>query len=563
MELRVSGSPNLVEPQPVDHSDTDRPSRTRALPKKLDRLSESNLPFEVLAIVLYKSLPSVHVSEDGPSTSSESCRAYAAAVYSLRSVCARWRDVVDGTPLFWTLVCARMPTEVNSVFLSKSRQEGLMIHCSKPRDSPHEFLQLVNRHRDRWTTAMFEPSSAHRASIARYLTDPAPRLRRLKLVGGIWNSLEPQAPIHLLGGQTHDIRHLDLSQTQVQWFPNPFTGLKSLILREISFQGLTTQYIRDILATSPALEILDLGSIDILPAPIDTRSPPIHFTLLRHLRLGQMSAVIADCILRSIVIEPYSIATIHIGRLRGGPGFDLNGFLMGALPSLSPGYKHLNACCGGSHLQVTRVGTFIWTARSDRGHSFLFDVSNIRVLDGLTWIEQALGVDGPGIWVHLQLNDLASAATEAIPALKTSGAVTGLQLKLDPEEWLLDPLLSAFSGSEGDDSEASADTIPSFPVLRTIHFYEWGWSFDRIEQALQKRFSKRTAMTLPLPDLQVQISYSNYLWTCDGERMLRFDVMQRIKAIDGVRNVRIWTGGPEPGRLAVVWCESLCRAVWG
>lgn len=487
MELRVSGAPKAVEYQPVDHSYTDYPSRTRGLPKKLDRVAESSLPFEVLAVVLYKSLPSVHMSEDRPSTSSEPCRSYAAAVYSLRSVCARWRDVVNGTPLFWTVVCARMPTEVNSVFLSKSRQEGLNIHCSQPRNSPHEFLQLVNHHRDRWTTAMFGPSSAHRASMVRYFTDPAPRLRRLKLVGGIRDSLNPQAPIHLLGGQTHEIRHLDLSQTQIQWFPNPFTGLKSLILREISFEGLTTQYIRDILATSPTLEILDLGSIDILPAPTDTHSPPIHFTLLRHLRLGQMSAVIADRILRCIVVEPDFIATIHIGRLRGGPDLDVNGFLMEALPSLSPAYEHLNACCGGSHVQVTRVGAFIWTARSDKGHSFLFDVSNIRFLDGLTWIEQALGVNGPGIWVHLQLNDLASAATEAIPVIKTSGAVTGLQLKLDPEEWLLDALLGALSGSEGDDSDASADTIPSFPVLRTIHFYEWGWSLDSIEQALQKR----------------------------------------------------------------------------
>ncbi|KAG8907924.1 hypothetical protein FRC01_007533, partial [Tulasnella sp. 417] len=427
--------------------------------------------------------------------------------------------------------------EANSTFLSKSGRADLIVRCSEPLGSADEFLNLVNQHRHRWTTAVFKPSMAHMESMASYLTDPAPRLQRVKLDGGIWHHFNPRPPVHLLRGQTHNIRHLDLYGTRIQWLPNAFVGLKSLILAGISFEGLTTQYIRNLLAASPTLETLDLNSIEIRPSPTDNRSPSVHLTHLRHLRLIGMPTIVADRILRDIVVEPNLIASIQVQELQEEPGLDITSFLTEALPSLSSAYRRLNSRCRGSHLQVTRAGTFIWTARSNRGHSFLFYISHIRFLDGLRWIEQAVGADGPGVRVHLQLNDHASAAIDAVQGLKTSSIVTELRLKLDPEEWLLDCILDALSGSEsGDELDGSGGTIPSFPALHTVKFYEWGWSLDKIEEALGRRFAKRTAMALPLPNLSVQISYSEYLWTCGEERMLRFDTMKRVKEIEGIDN---------------------------
>ncbi|KAG8975416.1 hypothetical protein FRC05_005746 [Tulasnella sp. 425] len=557
MDFDIPKSPRLPERHPVCQPNRNCTSALDVVRKKSDHnwtLEEPTTPYELIVAILHLSLPPVYV-DDHEGWSPDPCPTYSVALHSLRSVCKWWRDVVDGTPFFWKVICSALPIEVNSTILLKSGQRHLVIHGLFHGPPQHEFMELANRHRHRWGTAAFQIPAAYAESAASYLTAPAPQLQSLVLSS---KPLEPPLNVyHLLGGQTHNIRHLKIYESQIEWLPNAFTGLRSLTLAQIS-QVLPTQYVLDILASSPSLEILALSSIVFDPSSIDARSPPSYFPLLRSLRLGAIGAMAVDSILRSLAVEPSVVASIHIDLPLQEPNFDVARFVKETLPAFSLVLNRLNASCGGSDLKFRRFGQSCrWAARNDAGHSFSFSLPQISLSTYLPWIEQAVGVGVPGGVVRLHFVRFPPTVTSVLPVLRPSRIITGMVLNPAVDTWCLDPLFEALSGLETiDGSHTTADTIPSFPALRTIRSTNWIWSLDRIEQALQRRFAKRASMGLNIPDLLVELSYPDDFWTCSSEGMLSFDTLQRIRAIDGVKDVRVRCSSAIEGILAVVWCEA-------
>ncbi|KAG8944558.1 hypothetical protein FRC04_001681 [Tulasnella sp. 424] len=566
MHFDIPKSPKLPERHPVGQPSRNSTSALDVVRKESDHnwtLEEPRIPYELIVAILHLSLPPAYV-DDHESPSPDPCPTYSITLYSLRSVCKWWRDVVDGTPFFWKVVCSALPTEVNSAILLKSGQRHLVIHCLLQEPPQHEFLELANRHRHRWGTAAFQIiPAAYAESVASYLAAPAPLLQSLVLSS---KAQPPQPVYHLFGGQTQNIRHLNIYGSRIEWLPNAFTGLRRLILAEISQGGLTTQYLLDILASSPSLEILDLSNIEFDPPPIDVRSPPTRFPLLRFLRLGAISAMAVDCILRSLAVEPSVVTRIHLSLSLDEPNFDAARFVTETLPAFSPVLNRLNASCGGSDLRFRFRQNFIWAAGNGAGHSFSFYLPLISLSTYLPWIEQAVGVGVPGVVVRLHFGHFPSTATAVLPVLRPSRIITGMVLNTVLDSWRLDPIFDALSGLETlDGSHTTADAIPSFPALRTIRFTDWMWSLDRIDQALERRFAKRTSMGLNIPDLLVELSYPDTIfWAYGSEGMLSFDTLQRIRAIDGVKDVRVECDSTtKDGMMAVVWCEASSQVVWG
>ncbi|KAG9040788.1 hypothetical protein FS837_000184 [Tulasnella sp. UAMH 9824] len=456
--------------------------------------------------------------------------------------------------------------EVNEALLLKSLQTHLLVHCIQSDEPPDEFLRLADRHRHRWATVVFQPSIFHGKKVASYLSEPAPRLQSLIISEVTGYMSDPLPNIRLLGGRTHNIRHLDIGATQIEWLPNAFIGLKGLILTSIWFEHLTVQYFLDVLAASPTLEFLELIDIKILPTPIEARSPPLHLTLLRSLCLSSVSTIAAECILRRITFDPHVINIIDIRLPHEEPESDQIRFLRETLPLYSPVYRQLNARCGPGYLQVDSVGSFIWKAKNNRGWSLAFGAPEIVFSDSLAWIEQVVGVNSPGVFVRLHPRFFNAIPDQVVPVLKVSRIVTGMEVNLKPEGAGRGIVLDAFSGLDaGEDVHTSTDSIPSFPALHTVHFRNWTWRLDGIGRDMERRFAKRIVMALPVPDLNVQISYSARVWAYGEERMISFDALQKIRRIEGVMDLRVGMDQeqPEPGLLAVVWCETLSCVVWG
>ncbi|KAG9030290.1 hypothetical protein FS837_003316, partial [Tulasnella sp. UAMH 9824] len=446
-----------------------------------------NLYYELLVAILHLSLPPVDVGDRGLSPS-DPCPQYVTALYSLRSICGLWRSLIDETPCFWSVVCAALPMEVNSAFFAKSGQSHLTVHCSEEA-RVDQFMELDKHHRNRWVTAAFQLPASYMATFSGYLGDPAPKLQSLTfLLPG--SPLDEAQHINLLGGETQNIRSLSFHQARIQWLPNAFTGLKRLILSEIRTQtgNLTSQYIVDILACSASLETLDLNGVDVLPTPIEGRSPPLHLPLLTALRLRAVHPLAADYILRCIIPEPGIVTQLHIELWHHELLFDPTRFLSETLPPYAALYKHVNARCDGSTLQASGVETLYWTAQNGKRYRFLFHVWCVGFLAGLQWMADALVDEWPGVCLRL---NLTPGIQTAFSASKTSRIVTGIEIPFlsdtNADRTRLDMALDAVSGLEsGDDLQTSEATAPSFPVLRAISFVNFMGGLDRIEQALQR-----------------------------------------------------------------------------
>lgn len=560
------------EPLRTQHAllrNTDDSFTTHAGQQSTDRrslLMIQSLPHELLAIVLHMSLLPLDLDGHRPYLP-DPCPKYLSSLHSLRYVCTTWRDLVDGTPYLWNVACAALPIAVNSALLAKSGQSHVVVHASEEAPILDEFMGLAIRHRSRWGAIALQLPSGYIGSVARYLADAAPQLQKITL------RLDPEdAPwtgpgINLLGGQAQNIRDLNIYAAPLQWLPNAFGGLRSLKLTFIETHtggGLPAQYIVDMLAYSPTLETLDLFGTEVIPTPIDAESPKSHLPLLKSLRLELVSVMGVDCILRRITVEPNVMTQLAIRLNPDEADFDYSRFLSETLAPFASAYQQLNKRCNGSNLALDQIGKFVWTGQYEERYFFTLNLS-IKVPDGISWLEQAVGVEGPGVFLPLYLDGLTNEeSAQAFTALQGPGIVTEISVYTGSSILGLDMMLDAISGRVGPHSDLG--TSPGFPALHTITLFNWAWNLDKLEKALKGRFSNRTAMVPSLPDLLIKILYPTSLWLKGIKRIPRFRTAQRIRRIKGVKGMRIENGLGEyamRGILAVVWCEVSSSVTWG
>lgn len=334
----------------------------------------------------------------------------------------------------------------------------------------------------------------------------------------------------------------------------------------------TVQHILDILACSPALEVLELTHTELVPTPIDTNSPKLRLPLLKSLTITAVFATPVEPILDRIAVDPDTVTRIDIHLYPDIQIFNASHFLTETLAPFAPVFRRLNKHCDGSTLEIRRREDFIWKSKSRRVHSFEFGLRGIGMQAFLPWLEQAVGTDDFGVSLLLDLPPIAPVDTRSVSTLGKSRIITGMEilLRFGPSLRGQDVVLDAVSRiEEAGDGQAGIVAIPSFPSLQTILFDGWTDSLDGIEETLRKRFAKRAMMKALLPDLLVEISYRpiNGRVANSSEGILAYDDTHRIRTIDGVRDFRIRDGEEywrrSAGILAVVWCESSSRAVWG
>lgn len=562
-------STGLIESRPENrHSQAPYPVQ-----KSADRnltVTIQSLPHELLVMVLKHSLPQVAL-DDKILLPSDPCPEYVDALYSLRSICGAWRYLVDGNTSFWKVVCSQLPMEVNSALIAKSGQSTLIVHRSDTRpDLVAEFMELANSQRTRWATALFQFSASDVDSVTCYLAEPAPQLQSLSLEGDPSLNADIETSISLLGGQTQNIRKLNIFATPIQWSSNPFTRLKSLQLRRVEFRdgGPTIQHILDILACSPALETFKLRRTELLPTPIDTHSPKLRLPLLQSLSLFAISATTVERILDRIAVDPDIVTQIDIYSIQDEHIFNESHFLTKTLPPFGPVFRRLNKHYEGSALEIHPGGDFTWRSKKSQGHYFQVRFQGIGIQASLPWLEQAVGIDDVGVSIHLDSPVSTVEHIEMLSTLDRSRIVTGVDVTFafgsSGRNAVLDAVLWI---KEANDGQAGMVAIPSFPSLRTIHIDNWAGSLDGIELALRKRFAKRAMMEVRLPNLLVKITYFTVRVANNSDGILHYDNTHRIREINGVRDFRIGDyvthAEREAGILAVVWCEASSRVVWG
>ncbi|KAG9029531.1 hypothetical protein FS837_003537 [Tulasnella sp. UAMH 9824] len=439
LEVLMASEP--LRTQHVVPRNTDKSFTIPASQQSTDRRSLfmiQSLPHELLAIVLHLSL--LPLDLDGHTFwSPDPCPKYLASLHSLRCVCAAWRDLVDGTPYLWNVVCAALPMAGNSALLAKSGQSHVVVHASEEAPTLDQFMGLVIRHRSRWGTIALQLLNRDIGSVARYLADPAPQVQKITLSLGLDNAPWTGPGLNLLGGQVQNIRDLDIYATPIQWLPNAFAGLRSLKWTFIETRtggGLPAQSIVDILACSPTLSLSAMG---------------------------------ADCILRRITVEPKIMTRLEIRLNPDEADFDASRFLSETLAPFASAYQQLNKRCNGSKLALDQIGKFVWTGHYEERYSFTLNLG-ITVPNGISWLEQAVGVEGPGVFLPLHLDGLTTEeAAQAFTALQSPGVVTEISVYTGSSRPGIDMMLDAISGRAGSESEPA--TSPAFPALHTITLF--------------------------------------------------------------------------------------------
>ncbi|KAG9042844.1 hypothetical protein FS837_010317 [Tulasnella sp. UAMH 9824] len=378
-----------------------------------------------------------------------------------------------------------------------------------------------------------------------------------------WSDTRPELVVEFM-----ELVNSQRSPAPLQWSSNPFTGLKSFKLTHVRIrdEGPTIQQILDILACSPALETLGLETTELVPTPIDTYSPKLRLSLLKFLSFCSISAITVEQIFDRIAVDPDIVTHIDIYPLPDEENSNASRFLTETLPPFAPVFSRLNKHYDGSMLSNLLSGDFIWGSKNRRGHYFRVGFRGIGIQAFFPWVEQTVGIEDPGVLLHLDLSVFTVENRGMFSTFERSKIVSEMEVNTAFNSASRDAMLDAVSRIE-EAGDGRPGMVPSFPSLHTIRLDNWTGSLDGIERALRKRFAKRAMMQVRLPDLLVKISYFSVRNANDSKGILFYDNTHRIREIDGVRDFRIEdvVKGKEryAGILAVVWCEASSRVVWG
>lgn len=515
----------------------------------------SNLPYELFVLILDLSMPPIDILG---LHEVDTCHEFVKFLNALGSVCRGWRDVVHSTASFWKVVCVTFPMTLNSVILSRSRECQVFIHYQGSKVAgdieSQNFLQLTEEHRHRWVAVVLEASSGDIASLLlNHITSPAPLLQSIKLsITHLERTLEPMT---LLGSQTQNLRNFQLRSISIQWPSHTLTNLKTLVLSNILENAPTTQHLLDILSCSPALEILELDWIMIIPSPINNPFPCIRLPYLRCFRLRWISAEVVDILLQSLSVTAGVITQFNIAISANDPVVDWDRYFSETLSPFVQVYKHLNTSCVDQSSSLSHHG-FAWRAFPRSSERFSLVIPRAQFSTGLRWLENVIGIGDPGVMASLYLR---GGVPGPLAALERSRVLSKLALNIMSGVECVEPVFNSLEGSgSGDGTDPMSDSLPAFPALHRLRLFNWSWDISRVEHMLLRRFSKRRTMGLSFPDLQIEFDSVGY----HPDRIIPLETANQIRRMEGVKVLRLGSR-MKPGCLAVVWCEELWQPVWG
>ncbi|KAG8942550.1 hypothetical protein FRC04_003621 [Tulasnella sp. 424] len=483
----------------------------------------------------------------------------------LRLVSTSWRDLLDATASFWVVISSTIPWPVNHTSIARSCGAPLIVHAS--RDSPlyrlqdcsqplEGFLQLLGHTRDRWKIVWLDKYSPN--IVPQYLASAAPLIETIHLGG-----TSPGRPIaiHLLGGETHNVRHLDLQSVPIDWNNLSFVGLRSLKLRGSVGERLEIMpnFILELLASNPGLEYLDLSEVKMRGSNRPS-TPTVRLLHLQSIKLRLLETEIMGHLLRHI--EAPNCQAILI-QLALNHSRDASFILDECLTSWQPLFSALHKKNGTSNFYA-KPGITRWRSLCNNGFSPGFEimVTDTSFASSLRWAERVLdNLDPEGLEVVLDLvsNDVFRNP-EVASTLRRVRCVTHI-----------------FAYAGGGNSRGIINLLrepgvqdsknpipPILPSLRQLTVRHADATAEEILQIVRRRFASSTQHPSKVSDLHIALEVPDFIWSVP-RRAFDFATVTEIRSIKGVTLDFLYrlSSTLREGMLATVWDEELGEPAWG
>ncbi|KAG9040469.1 hypothetical protein FS837_000572 [Tulasnella sp. UAMH 9824] len=214
----------------------------------------SVLPFELMEVILQLALSPLDMM--AWDWDIRACHPCMAALYILRRVSTIWKEIVDGAPSLWTVICASFPENVIRTSLVRSGSSPLMIFFPG-RTAFREFLLIIEPHLHRCSTLALRIDSE--------LVDTVPSLSPLRLVAlkiridvhytRIPREVIPfKREIEISNEALENIRAVDLTRAPMDWARTleHLRGLRSLALGGVYDNTITVEQILSVPSQIPA-----------------------------------------------------------------------------------------------------------------------------------------------------------------------------------------------------------------------------------------------------------------------------------------------------------------------
>ncbi|KAG8910812.1 hypothetical protein FRC01_006115 [Tulasnella sp. 417] len=507
------------------------------------------LPTEILTYIIHWALPSVKITPAHAVTTSD---AYMRLLYALRQVSKRWQDLVDGTPSFWTVILSTLPFHANNATIFRSASGPLTIvfeDSEEPNTSDRgsAFLGMIAHTRSRWSTIYLNGCSEN--CLAGFLATPAPLLRTVAVFDS-WR--EGEEPLELLGGQTANLRHVELSEVPLQWRTGLFMELKSLSMTAVT-SDLTTNHIIDFLEASPGLEELCIEG-DFELSPNQASFPLITLSRLRTIRLAGDRGKAVDCILRHVRVPSWLTFYVNLGA-QWGYDFDYQLFMNETMEPFQETFREIHIKNGASGMWFNSHA-FRWQSFTP-GHAggkrvFSIFMEGFHPM-GVRWVERILRGE-TGLQVEFGYIPVLGSVLRGLAHLRcltrVSITVNDVQDVHAILRFLYQPL-------------GPSPSTPSLPCLRELSLQSWGWNAQDILDMVQRRWTAFSEPNLDPPPLTINIWRGPFGWNDDRRPILDLATLDKIRGAKGVECVRVVEKHDVDGMLAIIWNEETSKPTRG
>lgn len=529
----------------------------RTVPDQAAVLSDDNalppisqLPTELLIAILRLVLPRMNsVLRDVFYRS----HIYMVRLYTIRSVTKRWRRLIDGTPSFWTIIISTLPPHLNGTSIRRSNDLPLSVVYDRPMSasattpqSAREFLKSIAHTRQRWSAVALD----YGTNISEYIGVPAPLLQTI--VARKHPFTPQREPLELLGGETRNLRHVDLTSVSIYWRTGGMARLRCLALDSVSYVGLTGNHLLDILRASPSLQVLKLHNIRTdTPPP----SPLITLHQLWCIDFERLAIDLVYFIMRQIRAPSCTNLRIHL-RIGDQQEFDVPRFIDEIMSPFNGILLAIHKEYGESEIRFDSCG-FSWHTGNGPDADLGLTVAIVGVFDPLCigWVDRILQNES-----HLRINfcdgaplDVAVLGSVARMRCATKLLINGSQ----PREDVL-PILKLL----GQPLETGA-SLPSLPCLQELRITSVGWSSQDLLDMVQSRFCGLSWNTMERTSLSIGLERRAFSRAGVPQPIVELAALGKIREIHGVRCIELADANDCDGMLAVKWDEQSSRPAWG
>ncbi|KAG9049307.1 hypothetical protein FS837_010727 [Tulasnella sp. UAMH 9824] len=249
-------------------------------------VTEPHLPVELIAIILKLRFPKAFRWKEDM-----------AEIYGLRLVSRLWKELIEDTPWFWTVISADWPTRLIQDCLQLSRNHLLQVEAfsswiNEDTKGATKKFQLFQPHAERWEKLDYNTDrlpASEAQQIRDILESAAPNLQ--SLYASLPKPRSSPAPtLNLAGGKANRLKHLGLENILVPWSSQLLTELETFSLKiegTVPMTEIVTIFIKNPGLRSFDLSYQSIGGPDLptLPASADSNLSQVTANALEEVNL--------------------------------------------------------------------------------------------------------------------------------------------------------------------------------------------------------------------------------------------------------------------------------------